>query len=66
MSGLDSFAIILICLGAGIVLGCCGTYMIYCCAKICSKEIPKEPENSLYNNPMFQNKNLPNEDPVPP
>ncbi len=67
MSFLDSFEFIIILIGCGLVAGCCGTYMVYCCVKLCSVEIPKESnQSSLHSNPMFQNKHIINEDPLPP
>jgi hypothetical protein len=67
MSSLDSFELIFIFVGCGVVAGCCGTYMLYFCIKSCSVEIPKERnELPLHSNPLFQNKHTTNEDPLPP
>ena len=66
MSELDTFAIIMICIGVGIGIGCCCAYFLLCCSNGCfvkiQREIPSSEVQTSGLNPMFRAEGPKNKD----
>jgi hypothetical protein len=66
MSGLDTLAIVMICIGVGIGIGCCCAYFLLCCSNGCFVKIQKETSSSEVRanglNPMFRAEGQKNKD----
>lgn len=68
MSELDTFAVVMICIGTGVGIGCCCAYFLLCCSNTCFVKIQREASSTPPSlgtnglNPMFRAEGQKNKD----